>query len=124
MTPELLSRLDALAAKLGVAAEYLWPRLVAFSWWEALGQLCVCAALALGGLAFTAVSVRFGRKELKYEADHGGEECGVYCGVTIASGIVAALLLMITLISLATIGPPAVATLASPEAAALKEILR
>lgn len=108
MNPEILQRLDLLAAKLGVTAAHLWSVLVRQVYLEPIkdaGYLLVVGGIALG---FLIAAVKVG----KDDQDLGS-------GLFFASS---AAWFIFVLILLGTIGD--LAALANPEYAALHEVLK
>lgn len=102
---EVLQRIDALAAKVGATAEHLWPALVKYEFWSSVGDLLVLPAPAIAAYVFYRIS-----KASKCEVSR------------IPIGLVSVVMVVFFLACL-SYAPSEIATLASPEAAALKSLL-
>lgn len=102
---EVLQRIDALAAKVGATAEHLWPALVKYEFWESFGDLFVVPVPA----AVAYFLFRLSRASKN-------------CDTKVPLGIAASVMMLISFGCLCLV-PSTIATLASPEAAALKSLL-
>jgi len=69
-SPEVLSRLDALAAKLGVAANYLWAVLVRQAYVEAVGALLFLVVVHLA-TRYALRIWRHGRDKGWHQGEYG-----------------------------------------------------
>jgi len=113
LTQEILTRVDALAAKLGVTVEYLWPHLVRYE--QVLGASVVLAAMFFLGV--TAVFVRWFRSveaasDSNYITDEGTS--------LMIAGVISAIASAILVILAFTIGLPGIF---APEAVAFRGLL-
>lgn len=59
---EILSRLDALAAKLGQTAAYLWPHAVRYVVFRSIAVVVLWSFLFLASLSLTGIGFRIGLK--------------------------------------------------------------
>lgn len=105
---EILSRIDKLAEKLGVTAEYLWPHLVRYE--VASGVSAIMAAAVT-----TILTILIWWSFSKTDGDSGLEFIAGMCGIILS---VTAIILIIVSI---TVGIPSIV---APEAAAFKDFLR
>jgi len=105
---EVLARLDALSAKIGVAVDHLWPALVRYEVAAAHGKLVVTASLYAVVIAAWCGVVLLFRKE------HDAAEMAM-----IGTGILTTAAIFATMMGL----PEILAALSAPEAAALKALL-
>lgn len=108
---EVTTRIDALSAKLGAGVDHLWPALVRFQFAGAVGNLFILVLLAL---VFSVV--------LKQATKH---EWGKHGDPTIAGvlGVLSLVGLCLTMIGLLVNVSSDIATIASPEASALRAIM-
>lgn len=114
MNQEVLSRLDALAAKLGVAANHLWGVLVRQAYVDALGSLLfalIAAALTYG---FYRV-VLYGRAEKWYDG-YDTELAVVGTGVVGVGLVVCVVIALVQLVA-------GIQNVANPEYFALRHVL-
>lgn len=91
MTPEVLSRIDSIAAALGVSAQYLWHALVRQGTLEGIYGL-VTVVLA-GGLAGYMA-----RRALRHHCDYSN--CAFCQGGIIGAWLAVAVLVLVALLSL------------------------
>lgn len=112
---EILQKLDTLAQKLGVTAQYLWGVLVKQGRIEAITDLVVAAAWGAGFLSLGALAI-WGFKQIKKE------DCfdeGFLVGLLFTGGIGSLICLGLTIsYTIATITP-----LMNPEYWALQQVM-
>jgi hydrogenase/urease accessory protein HupE len=111
VTQEVFKRIDVLAEKMGVTAQYLWPKLVAHTQGVAAAQVLLGAIGIVVGAVGLYWSVKRGVQE---EWDTPLEFIGA-C----AFGI----LLLFLFVAACTEGPANIATIVSPEAAAFYKLV-
>ena len=122
---EVLQRIDALAVKVGVTAEHLWPELVRYEYWSAVYQffapalLLVMAASALIAFRryFSKDVAEFNRKEKCRSFD--SDVWSVLSVICLAAFMILSIGFLVSTSTAAT----SCAAIFSPEAAALRSLL-
>ena len=104
VTQEVLRRVDALAEKVGTTAEYMWPKLVAYTRTVAIAEIVI-----VGG-AFVVVLIMFISKMIRGTKEKFDE--GDTCGYAVAYGV----LLAILTIAVVSGGASAIGRAFNPEA--------
>jgi len=112
MTQEIMSRLDAIAAKFGETANYFWPKMVENQiiegWFKILGP-CILMLIAFA-ILFIGYNLQ---KANKYETDDSG------ISITIIGTIIG----IIAFILVVGFIPEGILVLNNPEVYALQELL-
>ena len=102
---EILQRIDALAAKVGATAGHLWPALVRYEYADSCATLCACATVCLLAVIAASVIVRYALK-------NDNEDI-----------LAMTLLPLVVFATACLIGTSQIASIVSPEAAALRSLL-
>jgi hypothetical protein len=110
VTQEVFKRIDALAEKMGTTAQYLWPKLVAYTQGVAIGQAIISIIVAVALVVTLIWSVKRGIKEdwgpLEFIVSVG---CGIFLLFSVGFSI--------------SEGPRVFAAILSPEAAAFYKLV-
>ena len=105
-----------LTSKIGLTAEHLWAPLVRYVLYSAIGDVVACILMVIV-LGCVFLFLRRGYKRA-CESDSRLDEEGWQVGVNIV-GVVALIAVILLVISLSTL----IATIASPEGAAIKALI-
>jgi hypothetical protein len=111
VTQEVFNRIDAMAEKLGTTAQYLWPKLVAYTKWVAIGQIMISVLIFVSAQILCVWSIKRGAK--------GGWNDPIDFIVSIVSGT----FVFGIVLALITSGPNSFAQAFSPEAAAFYKLV-
>ena len=111
VTQEVFKRIDALAEKLGTTAEYMWPKLVAYTQGVAIAELILVGGMFSATVLIFIISMRTG-------LSNDWEDTSTRVAAVI-SGLLSALLLIAVLGA----GPDTIARVFSPEAAAFYKLV-
>lgn len=117
LTQEILNRLDALAAKLGTTAEYLWPALVREQYALGWAKVVVSATIVLCAGALWVWVLRM--RDVPFFSPQDETRPTRKLGACIAAVVLSAVSFPVATINI----PLGVVGIVAPEAAALRAIL-
>jgi len=118
VTQEVFKRIDALAEKMGITAQYLWPKLVGWEFWRAVGGVLSTLLFAAVGLLVFYKAYPICKQQWDSCNDNEGTmwSAGVFCLVGAGMFVLGAIAFILG-------GEEWIATLFFPEARAFFKLV-